>query len=247
MSPLTLAFFATLVVATSFVSGIFGMAGGLILMGGLLFMVGVADAMILHGITQFVATGWRGALWRQHVDWRVVGRFTLGLLGSTAIFAWARFAPDQRIVFIFLGITPFLGALLPARFVPQVGQRFGAEICGFICNALQLVSGVSGPLLDLFFVRSDLDRRVVVATKAVCQAISHLTKLFYFGLLISGATATASDPLIIGLAIIAAIIGTTSSRRILEGMSDRNFRRYTLWIVLVLGTFYLIRGVMGYL
>lgn len=246
MSSLVLGLFAALVVATSFLSGIFGMAGGMILMGGLLFMVGVADAMILHGVTQSVATGWRGVLWRKHVDWRVVGRFGIGLLAAAGLFAWVRFAPDPRLVFIFLGLTPFLGALLPARLVPQVGQRLGAEVCGFACTALILLSGVSGPLLDLFFVRSELDRRVVVATKAVCQAISHLAKLLYFGLLVSGISDTATDPLILSVAVVAAVIGTSSSRRVLEAMSDVNFRRYTLWLVLTLGAIYLMRGVVGY-
>ena len=247
MSSLMLATFAAMVVATSFLSGIFGMAGGMMLMGGLLFMVGVADAMILHGITQFVATGWRGAMWHRHVDWRMVARFGLGLVVATLLFVWARFTPDQRLVFIFLGLTPFFGALLPARLVPQMGRRLGAETSGFVCTALILLSGVSGPLLDLFFARSALDRRVIVATKAVCQAISHVAKLLYFGLLVSGVPEVASNPAVIGVAVAAAIVGTMSSRRILERMSDRNFRRYTLWIVMALGAVYLLRGAAGYL
>src|SRR5690242_1273717 len=49
--------FATLV--TSFISGILGMAGGMILMGVLLASLTVPAAMLLHGITQFSANGWR--------------------------------------------------------------------------------------------------------------------------------------------------------------------------------------------
>ena len=45
----------TTVFLTSFVSGIFGMAGGLILMGVLVSLVGVASAMIIHGVIQMFA------------------------------------------------------------------------------------------------------------------------------------------------------------------------------------------------
>ena len=39
-------------VGTSFLSGVFGMAGGMILVGILLVMIPVPEAMMLHGVTQ---------------------------------------------------------------------------------------------------------------------------------------------------------------------------------------------------
>ena len=42
---------------TSILSGIFGMAGGMILMGLLLWLLPVADAMALHGVTQIASNG----------------------------------------------------------------------------------------------------------------------------------------------------------------------------------------------
>src|SRR3546814_9147599 len=69
-------------------------------------------------------------------------------------------------------IIPFLAVLIPARFVPQANSRFGAEACGFMNTCMQFIAGVSGPLLDVFFVRSHMDRRSVVATKAACQTFS---------------------------------------------------------------------------
>ena len=52
---------------------------------------------------------------------------------------------------------------------------------GFVGTALQLVSGVSGPVLDVFFVRSKMGRHAVVATKALTQSLTHLAKIIYFG------------------------------------------------------------------
>ena len=240
-----LSFFAALVLATSFLAGVFGMAGGMILMGGLLLILPVADAMVLHGITQLASNGSRALLWWSHVGLRVVARYAIGLCLALGLFAAITFVPDQRVVFLVLGLTPFIGRALPARFVPQVGHRFGAELCGFVCTALQLLSGVSGPLLDVFFIRSDLDRREIVATKAACQIISHLSKLVYFGLLVGQSVEAALDPLTVVIAISLAVLGTSLSRRVLERLSDADFRRYTWWIVMTIGAGYVVAGVAG--
>ena len=69
--------------ASSFVSGLFGMAGGMILLGVLLVFMDVAPAMVLFGIIQMVSNGWRATLWLRYVDWSIVWRF---LVGSTLVF-----------------------------------------------------------------------------------------------------------------------------------------------------------------
>jgi uncharacterized membrane protein YfcA len=62
----TIAALTATMVATAFLSGIFGMAGGMILMGVLLALLSVPEAMALHGLTQMVANGWRGLLWHSY-------------------------------------------------------------------------------------------------------------------------------------------------------------------------------------
>jgi len=61
--------------ATSFVSGILGMAGGMILLGILLAVLPLSTAMTLHGITQFAANGGRAFMLRREVDWRIAGGY----------------------------------------------------------------------------------------------------------------------------------------------------------------------------
>lgn len=245
MGPIGIAAFAVLVVFTSFLAGVFGVAGGMILMGGLLLLVPVADAMVLHGITQLTANGWRAAIWVRYIDRSILFRYALGLGTSLAIFLLVSFVPDQRTVFLVLGLTPFIGRFLPVRMVPQVHTRLGAETCGLICTMLQLLSGVSGPMLDIFFARSDMDRRTVVATKAACQIMTHLTKLMYFGVLATNAIGISLDPIIILIGISMAILGTTLSRNILERLTDHAFRRYTWWIIMFVGAGYIGAAAWG--
>src|SRR5690606_38984269 len=107
-------------------------------------------------------------------------RYVAGLLVAGLLFSFIGFVPDRALVLLTLGVIPFLAVLIPAKFVPQATSRFGAEACGFLNTSMQFSAGVSGPLLDVFFVRSDMDRRSVVATKAACQTVSHFAKLIYF-------------------------------------------------------------------
>ena len=84
---LTFAVLAVSVLVTSFISGILGMAGGMILMGILLAMQPVAVAMMLHGITQLASNAWRAILWRDKVDWRIFRGYLYGALATLAVYA----------------------------------------------------------------------------------------------------------------------------------------------------------------
>jgi uncharacterized membrane protein YfcA len=247
MTAAMLAVLAALVLVTTFLAGVFGMAGGVILMAGLLVMMPVADAMVLHGTTQIVSNGWRSVLWHRYILWSVVLRYVLGLVAAGAVFFSFVLLPDERVIYLMLGIVPFLGLMLPQRLVPQADRRFGAELCGFVCTAMQLLSGVSGPLFDVFFVRTELDRRVIVATKSACQVLTHFAKLGYFGVLIGGASDLVWEPAVLTVALGMAVLGTTLARPLLERLTDQTFRHVTTWLVMGIGAVYLVRGAVGFL
>lgn len=54
---------------TALLSGIFGMAGGLVLMGALVLLFPVSAAFVTHGIIQIVSNGWRALLNRRDIVW----------------------------------------------------------------------------------------------------------------------------------------------------------------------------------
>lgn len=247
MTTPILAFFGALVLFTSFIAGVFGMAGGMILMGGLLLILPVASAMVLHGITQLTSNGWRAILWSRHIQWMLVLRYSGGLLVAGFLFSLVSFVPDQRLVYIFLGLIPFIPAFVPDRHVPRATSPGGAESCGFICTALQLISGVSGPTLDLFFVHTGIGRRAIVATKAACQVLTHLAKIIYFGAVLSLAGTEIYSPIVLGIAICAAVLGTSLARPVLERLTDVGFRNYTRYIIMAIGAVYLVTGFAAYI
>lgn len=245
-STLIFACIAVAVLITSFISGILGMAGGMILMGVLLALLPLSAAMMLHGITQMASNGWRAWLWRSHVNWRIFYGYALGALLALAAFIAIQFVVSKPVAYILLGLTPFISFALPSRLALNVDHHGHPMLCGTLCTGLQLLAGVSGPLLDVFFVRSKMDRRGVVATKAMSQTLGHLIKIVFFGsisvMAAGSATVGLSVPLMVAC-VVLAFTGTTLSKRVLEKMSDTNFRLWTQWTVMTMGVIYLVSGV----
>ncbi len=239
--PLTtmIALVATMV-ATAFLSGIFGMAGGLVLIGVLFLVLPLPDAMALHAVTQMASNGWRGVLWIKHVSWRAVAAYLGGCLIAFIAWSLVRYVPDKAIALLALGLTPFLVRLVPANLKPDPQNFLHGGIFGAICMTLMLLTGVTGPILDTYFLGGGLERRQIIATKAICQVFGHGAKFIYFGGLVAGAASL--DPLMAALAVAASIAGTTAAKPVLERLTDTQYRTWTTHIITVIAGFYVLQG-----
>ena len=102
---------ATLI--TAFMSSIFGMLGGLVLMGVLVSLLPVSAAMVLHGLIQLTSNGYRAWLNRADIDWRIFGLFTIGTIVTLAVLTVLAFQPNKVTVFLALGLMPYLAAAMP--------------------------------------------------------------------------------------------------------------------------------------
>jgi uncharacterized membrane protein YfcA len=72
--------------------------------------------------------------------------------------------------------------------------------------------------------------------------LSHGAKIIFYGAMASAMT--AGDWSIALIAAPFAIIGTNVGYRILQRLTDDNFRKWTRWIVTGIGMFYLSRGML---
>ena len=240
-------FSALFVVAMAFVtatlSGVFGMAGGLVLMGALALVLPVQAAFVTHGILQLVANGWRAILHRRHVRWDIVGWYALASLIAGLAVAALSFTPSKPLLFLLLGLVPGL-TWLPQRWINlDAGRPAQAFLSGLTVTGLNLTAGVAGPLLDIFFVRTELTRHAIVATKAATQVFAHLAKILVYGApLFAGQGFGFPPPWVFALAIPLSMAGTVVGGAILNRLSDVNFKRWTRWIITAVGISYLIQA-----
>ncbi len=237
----SLTLLAGVVFGTSVLSGVFGMAGGMILLGVLLLMMDVAPAMVLFGLIQLVANGWRTWLWRDHVTWRIVAGYAAGALVSFGLMKLIAFLPDKALIYILLGSLPFVANRLPASLAPDIARRGAPFLCGLVLMVLQLIAGATGSILDLFFNRSPLDRKQIVATKAATQVVGHLLRVAYFGTFAS-ALGELPPAWLLGVLALCSVLGTTLAARILHRMTDSGFKHWSRLLINTISAFYVLRG-----
>jgi uncharacterized membrane protein YfcA len=228
------------ILVSSFISGTFGMAGGMVLLGVLLIYYPVAAAMMLFSIIQFVANAWRAVLWWRFVRWPILLQYAAGGIVAFAILRLIAYVPDKATVYVLLGLLPFLVEALPVRARPNIEWRGVPYVTGLLTTVVQLMAGVGGPFLDVFFQKSMLDRKTTLATKAVTQSFSHVLRAAYFGSF--GAIGALQRPRLYVAAIAVAIAGTSLTPLIIERMTDHGFRQWTRAIILTVSAIYLARG-----
>src|SRR5260370_9758467 len=165
MTPAALAIIGATIVVSSFLSGVFGMAGGMILLGVLLNYFDVAAGMILFSLIQLFANGWRALQWRSYVLWPIFAWYVLGALISFAFMWMIAFVPDKAVVYLALGLMPFLVEALPAAIRPNIERQGVPFLTGMATTVIQIFAGVGGLFLDIFFQKSKLDRTTTNAPK----------------------------------------------------------------------------------
>jgi len=237
------AFIIVTALVTAFLSGILGMAGGLVLMGALALVLPVSAAFVTHGVLQLVANGWRAAVHHNHIEWRIIGVFALASALAALIVMAVGFSPSRPLLFLLLGLVPLL-VWLPRGWVRLDAARPPqALLAGLLVTGLNLSAGVAGPLLDIFFVRTALSRHQIVATKAATQVFSHLAKIAVYGAPLLASDEAGLPPWwVFAAAIPLSMLGTTAGGFVLDRISDHSFKRWTAWIVTAIGALYLIKA-----
>jgi len=225
--------------ATAFMSSIFGMVGGLILMGLLASLLPIAQALVLHGIIQLTSNGYRAYLNRKDIAWPIFIQFAMGGAASMLCLSFLSYSPDRATVYVLLGLLPFIGLSVPERWALDITRPFMALLAGFAVIATNLLAGVGGPILDVFFQRVPLTRHQVVAGKALAQALGHSSKIIFYGHLFN---LEPVSPYFILVCLLASIVGTTLGKRVLDRMADQNFFLWTRRIMLAVGAVFIVRG-----
>ena len=231
---------ATLV--TSIVSGVLSMAGGMILMGVFGFFLSVPAAMVLHGLAQAFSNGSRVWLHRRHIRWSVLLPYTAGALIVLAVFTAFSFVPDVGLVFILIGSFPLLALVLPSSIDLDMERKPIAFISGIVVTVAQMLAGASGPVLDIFYVKSSLTRHEILGTKAVTQTLGHIIKLAYYTVIL-GAVSQELPLWVFPAVVVAALTGNWIGKEVIERITDHQFKSAGRYVILVIGIIYVSKGI----
>ena len=211
-------------------------------MGVFGFLLSVPAAMVLHGIAQAFSNGSRIWLHRRHIRWSVLIPYTLGAFIVLGIFFVVAFVPDIGLVFILIGSFPLIALWLPKSIDLDMEKEPIAFLSGIVVTTAQMLAGASGPVLDIFYVKSSLTRHEILGTKAVTQTLGHIIKLVYYSFLISA----ASQELpfwVFPAVVVAALSGNWIGKQLLESISDEQFKTVGRYVIVVIGIIYIGKGV----
>jgi uncharacterized membrane protein YfcA len=236
LEALDLAILAAAAFATSILSAVVGMAGGITLLAVMLLFLEPLAAIPLHGVIQLVSNSSRAAIQRRHVDLHILLRYSVLLIPMGWVglhLANALPAAAMRVIIgIFVLIaTWFPGWLLLGTHPEETnpGRRF--LVLGGVVGVLNMTIGATGPLIAPFFLNLGLDRRALVGTKAACQSLGHGVKIALFGL---AGFAFAPHLALLVSAGACVVAGTWLGSRILERVSERFFRRLYMGVLTVI-------------
>ncbi len=227
MAGAELAILVATAFATSVLSAVVGMAGGITLLTVMLLFLEPLAAIPLHGVIQLASNSSRAVIQRRHVDWRIMALF--GALVLPTAFAGLAVARElspsaARLVigsFVLVATWAPHWLLLgthPERTDPRRRFLYLGGAVGFLTTTV----GATGPLIAPFFLQLGLARQGVIGTKAACQVLGHLAKVAVFG--VAGfAFRDYAAPLV--LLCVAVLLGPWTGSRLLERVNELWFTR----------------------
>ncbi|MBD64534.1 MAG: hypothetical protein CME62_04975 [Halobacteriovoraceae bacterium] len=166
---------------TSVVSAVIGMGGGVLLISIMTFFLPYQIIIPIHGVVQFISNGSRGLFLIKHVRWRFVQFFLIGApFGYWVAYYVLKNFTSPNFYYLMLACFILYTVFKPKK-LPQIKLKtLGWTVLGFFAAIQGSLLGASGPLIAPFYVRDDLKKEEIIATKAMQQIFIHMFKIPLF-------------------------------------------------------------------
>ena len=185
-------------------------------------LVDTAYIVPLHATVQLTSTSTRLILFFKHIKWKIILFFLVGVLPGAFLGIYVFNLLDKNIIKLLMGIFILLITYLP-KSKKEITSSFANFLpVGFVSGMIGIFFGAIGPFIAPFFVRKDVIKEELVATKATCQAITHIIKIPMFGFI--GANVLVHWNILLYLCV-AVIVGTIVGKNMLSKMSDKTFKK----------------------
>ncbi|MEZ4871990.1 MAG: sulfite exporter TauE/SafE family protein [Bdellovibrionales bacterium] len=205
---------------TSLVSGLIGMAGGIILLAVMDMFIPLSALVPVHGAVQLISNGTRVSLHIKHVKWSIGLPLVLGAgVGALIASTFTMQLQSQEEFRILLA-----GFILLMTWKPKLKKGFQWAgkfyLVGLVSGIVSMLFGATGPFLAPFFLNENLDRFQIISTKAFSQMAGHFFKVIAFTIL---GFAYSEYAFTILLMAVAVVLGTYISKKILRKFDDKTF------------------------
>lgn len=240
--------FAILLIAsflTSSISAVLGMGGGIILLGIMSIIIPEGYMVIaLHGVIQLISNSTRTFVFRKHIKKNIINKFTIGALIGVFIsiliilfitqYYNVNSADEIKVDFLkpIIGIFILWHLFFKKRIKKQNRKKKSFIYVGLIGGISSIFIGAIGPLIAPFFLKSELTKENIIANKAACQTITHLTKfplfIYFFNVNYINELNTLF-PL-----ILAVYIGTNFGKKILHFIPEELFKKIFKFTLLII-------------
>ena len=217
---------------TSSISAVLGMGGGIILLGIMAIIIPNGFMVIaLHGIIQLISNTTRTYVFRKYLKKNLIKEFSIGAIIGAGISAFIIFllikffevssANEIKVDFLkpIIGIFIIWYLFLKEEKKEKDSKSFIKV--GSISGLASVFVGATGPLIAPFFLNSNLTKENIIANKAACQMITHLTKIPLF-ILFFNVNYVEEYKLLLPL-ILAVFIGTNFGKKILKMIPEKLF------------------------
>lgn len=219
---LVLLVIGTTALATSVLSAVAGLGGGVVLLAVLAQLYVPTVAIPLQGAIQLAANGSRAAFLRHDVDTRVVAWSSLALLPASFLgVAIATSIPEDALR-VALGVFVLVLAWRPHTLQWRRSTTVPTPALvgvGAASGLLNTTVGASGPVTSPFFKACTATHVAFVATAAVSQVLAHAAKLVAFAA--DGFDLGDHLP-VVGVGVVGVVVGSRIGTRLLGVISPQH-------------------------
>ncbi|MEZ4722262.1 MAG: sulfite exporter TauE/SafE family protein [Flavobacteriales bacterium] len=227
-----------LFIILSIVAEILGTIGGF---GSSVFFVSIAgfflDFQSVLGITAIFHLGsnvTKIGAFRKGLDWKIAFQIGLPAVAFVTLGAYASKWIDPDVLEALLGVflVTLSGVFILSKSMvirPNLGNSLiGGSLSGLLAGLLGTGGAIRGLTLTSFGLRKD----TFIATSAVIDLAIDLSRTFVY---VSNGYVHDHDLYLIPILLVVSIIGTLTGKKILTRISQENFRKTSLMLILLIG------------
>ena len=217
---------------TSAISAVLGMGGGIILLGIMAIIIPEGYMVIaLHGIIQLVSNTTRTYVFRKSLSKKIIKEFSVGafigvIVSALIIILLINFfkvesANQIKVDFLKPIIGIFIIWYLFIKKSKKAIKSYTFIPVGGISGLSSIFVGATGPLIAPFFLNKDLSKENIIANKAACQMLTHITKIPLFIYFFNVSYVNEFNTLL--PLVTAVFIGTHFGKKVLSFIPEKLF------------------------